>query len=231
MRPAAGTSRVPLRSRTGPSTPNMIPIREQESHAAPQIRGELAQSGRKAASATLLLMNILRRIAGTLLAPALVTAGMAAPAHAYGTLTFKYARVDTDNCARLSGTLPVSNQGNGCFLDDPFDDNFFLKDAGGIAIKVELYSGGLMVAKIEFHPLDEQLWVYDTRNDGDTVYAMGHTGDRTSRVIGSAGGDPVLEWDVYDDDGQEGDLYSVNLYDGKNGPLPVEQIYHIEGRC
>jgi hypothetical protein len=174
---------------------------------------------------------MLRRIALSLMAAALVTLGMATPANAYGALTFKYARVDTDNCKRLSGTLPVSDQGNGCFLDDPFDDTFFLKDAGGVAIKVEVYSGGVMVAKTEFHPLGEELWIYDTRNDGDTVYAMGHTGDRTSPVLGTSGGDNVLEWATYDDEGQEGDMYAVNLFDGRNGNLPYDQLYHIEGNC
>lgn len=174
---------------------------------------------------------MLRRILVPLLAMLVVTIGVATPAQAYGALTFRYAKVDTGSCARLAGTLTVVNQGNGCFLNDPFDDTFFQEDVGGIAIKVEVYSGGAMVAKIEFHPLDEQLWVYDTSNDGDTVYAMGHTGDRTSPVIGTSGGDAALEWAVYDDIGQENDMYAVNLYDGKNGNLPVEQLYHIEGRC
>ncbi|MFC7612408.1 hypothetical protein ACFQV2_00695 [Actinokineospora soli] len=94
----------------------------------------------------------------------------ASPAHAYGTLIVRYAVVDTDNCARLAGSLSVSAQGDYCVLNDSADDTFFHKDPGGVAIKVEEHDSNGMVAKQEFHPYGETLWVYDTRNDGDTVY-------------------------------------------------------------
>jgi hypothetical protein len=91
-------------------------------------------------------------------------------AYAYGSLTPRYAVVDTDNCARLEGTLPIQTFPNGCELDDSWDGTFFEKDAGGEAIKVELRDGNDLVAKVEWHPYGEYLWAYDTRGDGDTVY-------------------------------------------------------------
>lgn len=76
-------------------------------------------------------------------------------AHAYGDLTVHYARVDTSNCARLSGDLPVIAFSNGCQLDDSVDGTFFEKDVGGIAVKLELHDDNGLAAKVEFHSLGE----------------------------------------------------------------------------
>jgi hypothetical protein len=94
----------------------------------------------------------------------------ASRAYAYGSLIQRWAWVDTDNCARIGGTLPIQTFPNGCALDDSWDGTFFQKDPGGEAIKLELRDGNGLVAKVEWHPYGEQLWVYDTRSDGDTVY-------------------------------------------------------------
>ncbi|MFB6550429.1 hypothetical protein [Streptomyces sp. NPDC056405] len=41
---------------------------------------------------------------------------------------------------------------------------------------MELNDAGWFIGKVEFHPDDEKLWVYDTRNDGDTFYvAVGYS--------------------------------------------------------
>ncbi|MEV7279296.1 hypothetical protein [Streptomyces sp. NPDC093111] len=115
-----------------------------------------------------------RRTSAALLASLGVIAGAllstAAPAQAYETLTVRTARVDTDDCSRLSGTLAVTASTYGCYLYDSVDDTYFVKDPGGEAAKMELWNGGDQVAKVEFHPYDRNLWVYDTSNDGDTVY-------------------------------------------------------------
>lgn len=79
--------------------------------------------------------------------------------------------MDTDNCARLSGNLSVFATANGCRINDSFDGTLFRKDAGGWAVKFELYVGSTLVAKTEFHPYGERLLVYDTRDDCDTIYA------------------------------------------------------------
>jgi hypothetical protein len=95
---------------------------------------------------------------------------VATPAQAYGTLTVKYAKVETDNCNR-TGSLPVSDQGDYCYLWDNIDGTYFHKDPGGVALKVELWDANGMVGKFEFHPYGEHVWLYDTRNDGDAIYA------------------------------------------------------------
>jgi hypothetical protein len=128
-------------------------------------------------------------------------------AHAYGALTVRYAMVDTSTCARLYGDLPVKAFSNGCELDDAVDGTFFEKDAGGIAVKVVLSDSNGMVAKVEFHPRGEKLWVYDTRNDGDGIYVQfsGPDGYYTYGVTGT--NDPI-DYNVYDLDYPEGaDLY------------------------
>jgi hypothetical protein len=103
------------------------------------------------------------------------------PAAAYDTLNIRSAMVATSssaNCARLSDSttggqaLPIIRQSNGCRLNDPFDDTVFLWDSGGEAMKVEFRNGGAYVAKFEFHPADHKLWIYDTANDGDTIYVL-----------------------------------------------------------
>jgi hypothetical protein len=95
---------------------------------------------------------------------------VASPAQAYGNLTLHWALVDTDDCRKLAGDLTVIAEANRCRLNDSADNTFFQKDAGGKALKAQLHDGNGMVAKVEFHPYGEKLWVYDTRNDGDTVY-------------------------------------------------------------
>lgn len=120
--------------------------------------------------------NHRRRLAlGSILTSTAVLASFFAavgPAQAYGNLTVKYALVDTDDyrVIRGAGNLRVDAQSTRCVLPDSADGTFFQKDAGGVAIKIELHDGSGMVAKQEFHPYGEHLWVYDTRNDSDTVY-------------------------------------------------------------
>lgn len=102
--------------------------------------------------------------------------GTATPAHAYGTLDVKFARVDTGDCSLDGGTLPVVNElPGGCRLNDAVDDTYFQRDHYGIGVKVELRDSGSLVSKVEFHPYDKKLWIYDTKNDGDTVYVQLHT--------------------------------------------------------
>lgn len=57
-----------------------------------------------------------------------------------------------------------------CWEYDPADDTYFAHDSGGEAVKIELWDDGDMVGKVEFHPYGEKLWVYDTKNDGDSIY-------------------------------------------------------------
>ncbi|WP_117212096.1 hypothetical protein [Allorhizocola rhizosphaerae] len=87
------------------------------------------------------------------------TLAFAGPAQAYtnADLSATEIRRETDTCP--------------CSYPDPADGAFFQRDVGGVAIKVEWrYPGRGMVAKAEWHPYGEVLWVYDTENDGDTIY-------------------------------------------------------------
>lgn len=136
------------------------------------------------------------------------------PAHAYCCLTVKYAVVDTDNCARLEGTLPVTRVTGGCMLYDSADDTFFETDAGGKAVKIEMYDSSGMVAKVEFHPNGEKLWVYDTRNDGDTVYVyLDYANGATYGPFSAKGTDDVIDHEVFDFDWTEGNWYGVDVND------------------
>lgn len=158
-------------------------------------------------------MNARRKTAFALTSAAAMAGilfGTAAPAQAYGTLDIRYARVDTDDCTRLSGTLTVTPAGGGCYLYDSVDHTYFEKDAGGEALKVELRNGGTLVSKVEFHPNGEKLYAYDTAADGDTVYVQLWTATHGSsdrfRAVGSpspigfsfAEGENVLV-KIYDD--------------------------------
>mgnify|MGYP001294429283 CR=1 FL=1 len=152
----------------------------------------------------------------TMVAAASLT-GTAGPAQAYNNsnITIKYARVDTDNCARLSGTLPVVAYSDGCRLNDSWDGTFFRKDPNGVAVKIEVYNKGVLVGKAEFHPYDEKLWVYDTRDDSDTLYAILHVtwGPSYGPYRGPVNGYTVKDLDIADNlqvvlvvnDDQDGD--------------------------
>ncbi|GAB2939017.1 hypothetical protein GCM10027280_29100 [Micromonospora polyrhachis] len=135
------------------------------------------------------------------------------PAQAYGSLTVKWARVDTDNCNRLSGNLPVTSFSNGCMLYDSADDTFFEKDAGGVAVKIELHDGSGLVAKVEFHPLGEKLYVYDTRNDSDTVYTWLRVGGHSYGPWSAPGTSAPVEHRVVDTSIAEGTYLLVDIYD------------------
>lgn len=113
--------------------------------------------------------------AGTAIATAALFGG-AAPAQAYSpnpSATISYR--DTDNCP--------------CSLSDPFDGTYFQYDAGGKAVKIALYADGWFIGKVEFHPYGEKLWVYDTKNDGDTYYV--HV------AVDNHDGHGLTGWNVY----------------------------------
>ena len=121
--------------------------------------------------------GIWRRTAfGAVVIMGIITAlfATAQPASAYGTVDITWIEIDTTyghNCARIDGGgLTVDAQPAGCFLGDSVDDTFFVWDANGAAMKAELRVSGNLIAKFEFHPYGEVLWLYDTRDPDDTVY-------------------------------------------------------------
>jgi hypothetical protein len=140
------------------------------------------------------------------------------PAQAYGDLTVRYSHVDTDNCAH-DGDLAVTATAGGCRMDDPIDGTFFRRDAGGTALKAQLYDGSRLIAKVEFHPYDEVLWVYDTVNDTDTIFVrlcvrVGDTCAGGARGPYSAPStDNRVDRSVIDLSMGEGDRVTIELHD------------------
>ncbi|MFE9622389.1 hypothetical protein [Streptomyces sp. NPDC006527] len=155
-------------------------------------------------------MGIIRRFTGLLAGAALGAGALvatAAPAQAYSpNPTFSSYYYDTDNCPCSGGNLT-----------DPFDDTYFANDAGGYAVKMEMVASGAFVGKVEFHPNDEKLWVYDTANDGDTYYVkVGYSSGGTYHNLGTftpPGTSAVLDYSVQDFDLPEGASVDISVYD------------------
>lgn len=156
-------------------------------------------------------MSISRRLTGLLAGAVLTVAaalfGTAAPAQAYSpNPTFHAYYYDTDNCPCSGGNLT-----------DPFDNTYFANDAGGLAVKMELVDDGWFVGKVEFHPYDEKLWVYDTKNDGDTFYvAVGYTSGGTYHDLGTfnaPGTSETVDLTVLNFDIPDGAYVDISVYD------------------
>lgn len=123
----------------------------------------------------------------------------------YARLYYKY----TSNCPCSGGALR-----------DPFDGTYFAKDNGGKARKIELEDrSGWFVGKVEFHPKAEKLWVYDTRNDGDTFYVSvfyyDGDGDPRSWRVKAAGTSRVVDKTVVNMNIPEGTTVSIDVYDNR----------------
>ncbi|WP_256837775.1 hypothetical protein [Ornithinimicrobium faecis] len=102
-----------------------------------------------------------RRLMALLSAP-LVMAGMvvapASTAQAHDTISTTETWRDTSDCW--------------CHLPDEYDGTVFQHDAGGEAYKGRIYANEELVGKIEFHPYDEKVWMYDTEVNGDGFYVQ-----------------------------------------------------------
>lgn len=148
--------------------------------------------------------------AGTAAMVAAAVLGTALPAQAYDPdPTYTSIGRDTDSCPCSGGNLT-----------DPFDGTYFKYDAGGYARKVELYKGDWFIGKVEFHPSGEKLWIYDTKNDGDTFYVRmwvdnhdghGNTGWGTWAAPGTSA---VMDYRTVDlRNVAEGATVKMGLYD------------------
>lgn len=154
------------------------------------------------------------RLAATLAGIGLTGAALfatAGPAQAYSPnpVPYNYS-YDADNCPCSGGSLT-----------DPFDGTYFAHDAGGRANKTEIYSDGWFIGKVEFHPNDEKLWIYDTRNDGDTFYVKAEyrSGGVTHSLgtFSAPGTSAVVDYTVKDLDLPEGAGVILWLYDDEGG--------------
>ncbi|MGH1564401.1 hypothetical protein [Mumia sp. DW29H23] len=142
----------------------------------------------------------------------LATASMltAPPASAYKNPSTPEAEVAIGSCKVVSGTLRAFKDGAGCRMNDAYDGTFLRYDAGGRGAKLEVRTGSTLRAKVEFHPYSEQLWVYDTRADKDTVYVtLSYAGNPNPRRVYTASAHP----DPYDLSIAEGKRVTVNVYD------------------
>ncbi|QGN35382.1 hypothetical protein GJV80_05100 [Microlunatus sp. Gsoil 973] len=107
-----------------------------------------------------------------------------------------------------------------CVLSDPIDRTIFERDPGGVGLKILFTTPGTSwpVGKIEFHPLDEKLWVYDSRNDGDAFHVTlrYYRSDGKPIRLGTftaPGTSKEVDVAVYDLSIPEGTLVTIQVFD------------------
>ncbi|WP_353944809.1 hypothetical protein ABII15_26660 [Streptomyces sp. HUAS MG91] len=114
---------------------------------------------------------------------------------------------------RSTSTCPC----HGGALTDPYGGTTFARDPGGYAVKLELTQGSSFVGKVEFHPKDETLRVYDTKNDSDTFYVhIAYVSGRTTHDLGTytaPGTAAVVDRMTKDFDIPEGAGVDISVYD------------------
>ncbi|MGY0067033.1 hypothetical protein ACWZEH_09400 [Streptomyces sp. QTS137] len=158
---------------------------------------------------------------GTTLAAGVLLATVAtAPAQAYSPNPTTYVTTRaTDNCP--------------CTHGDLIDGTYFQKDVGGKGVKILATVGqpSNIVGKVEFHPLGEKLWIYDTKNDGDALYAVVEYVVNGSTVTKgpykAPGTTKAIDVRTVDLDIAENKGVTVRLYDG-NG---TDHIRSVSGRA
>ncbi|MCC8480109.1 hypothetical protein LMJ41_19770 [Streptomyces globisporus] len=155
-------------------------------------------------------------LAATASAAATVVAMTATPANAYGDLpVVGRESTGTDYCP--------------CRYNDMIDGTYFHKDVGGTGFKVIHGNASRhAVAKVEFHPYDEILYVYDVKNDGDTLYyKVSYEGDGGKWGLYAAPSTSnVIDIRKVNLEIPEGRRVTVTVYDDK---AMKEKVYTIYG--
>ncbi|MDH2389198.1 hypothetical protein QCN29_10430 [Streptomyces sp. HNM0663] len=149
----------------------------------------------------------------TVAAAGLLATVAAAPAQAYDPNPKAWVTTtSTDNCPCTDGDL--------------IDGTYFQKDVGGRGVKIlatKRDDVSVILGKVEFHPAGEKLWVYDTRNDGDALYATVEYYSGGKKVVKGpykAPGTPKrIDKTTIDLSIPEGTYVTVKLYDGKGTDL------------
>ncbi|MEW2635538.1 hypothetical protein AB0903_28850 [Streptomyces sp. NPDC048389] len=145
-------------------------------------------------------------LVGAVSAALAVTATTAAPASAYNPnpRILQDDGVHTVNCP--------------CRFNDDIDGTYFKEDDGGIGRKAVFgNASGYAVAKVEFHPYDEILWMYDVANDGDGLYyKVSYEGDGGRYGLYTPAGTSAA-WDVkkVDLNIPEGRKVTIKVYDDR----------------
>ncbi|WP_052412302.1 hypothetical protein [Streptomyces mutabilis] len=105
-----------------------------------------------------------------------------------------------------------------CRFSDDIDGTYFQKDDGGVGRKVVFGNqSGYALAKVEFHPYDEILWMYDVANDNDGLYyKVSYEGDGGRYGVYMPPGSSD-SWDVkkVNLDIPEGRRVTITVYDDR----------------
>lgn len=114
-----------------------------------------------------------------------------------------------------------------CQFPDKIDGTYFQKDDGGVGAK-EVYgnSAGHPLAKAEFHPHGEILWLYDVSNDGDGLYyKVSYEGDGGRYGLYTPPGTSNA-WDIrkVNLDIPEGRRVTITVYDDRAMTDKVSQF-------
>lgn len=164
-----------------------------------------------------------RRLAvgSALVAMTMLASAFLAPstAQAYGDeLRSEYALVNTDPCYRRIGSLDVLDRNGRCYVPDDVDGAWFVPDPDGVAMKIELRDrrdNQRMLAKVEWHPHGEHLFVYDTKNDGDAIYFLLTVEGGYARSFTAPGTSASIDYADHDLDFPEGRDVHIDVYDDR----------------
>lgn len=147
----------------------------------------------------------------------------AGQAHAYpnASLIIHVAEFDTSTCTLLFGDIDVFTNTNGeCQTKgdpDPLGSTIFTKDIGGVGVKMEVFDSKGMVWKAEFHPFGEHLKIFDTRDDGDTIYAQVFLPDGTQKTFSAPGTNATIDKSDFNLDLPEGTDVFIEFTDDAAG--------------
>lgn len=174
-------------------------------------------------------MTAIRKVAGVIAGLGIVTGSLtcaATPAQAYPNdeLTILSTNVNVDpyrGCDSV-GDLIAEEKEDGCWLGDAHDGTLFRWDGnyklnGYYAAKTEIYRNSEMLGKVEWHPRGEKLWIYDTANDGDTIYAsVGYSNpDPDNHVMSAQPTSDPVDVNVVDFDFAEDQQIVIYVWDNK----------------
>lgn len=125
-----------------------------------------------------------------------------------------------------------------CNNSSGLDYTSFKKDEGGKGLKLVVKKNGTPVAQVEFHPYDEVLYVYDGKNDGDTIYvrAFWYEGFfKKEATYWAPGTSKTLDMNkvqmAEDDDIEEGENVYFRIYDDKDLNDPLSDWYDYIARA